>query len=112
MSFRFVFEIAVRPGEDESFIEHWHEGSRAIQEYPGAQGTRLHKKCGEAHSFVAIAEWESWQARQAAMEDIERGESERAQRVKVWGQNEDYGAVAVLGELNEIDASMPADARN
>lgn len=46
------------------------------------------------------------------MEDIEQGESERAQRVNVWGHNEDYGAVAVLGELNEIDAAMPADARN
>lgn len=46
------------------------------------------------------------------MENIEQGESERARRVNVWGQNEDYGAVAVLGELDEIDAVMPADARN
>ncbi len=81
MAFRFVFEIKVRPGEDESFIEHWREGSRPIQEYPGARGTRLYKKRGEEHTYIAIAEWESIEARKAAMSEIHKGESERAKRV-------------------------------
>lgn len=107
MSFRFVFEIKVRPGEDEEFIKNWREGSKPIQEYPGALGTRLHKKRGEDHTYVAIAEWESLEARQAAIEDIERGESDRAKRVREWDRNEDHGEVTVIGNLDEIVTVLP-----
>ncbi len=107
MAFRFVFEIQVRPGEDAKFIEHWREGSKPIQEYPGARGTRLHKKLGENHVYIAIAEWESLEARQAAMSDIKLGESDRAKRVAEWGHNEDFGDVTILGELDEIDQALP-----
>lgn len=107
MSFRFVFEIHVRPGEDAEFIKHWREGSKPIQEYTGACGTRLHKKRGEDHAYIAIAEWASLEARQAAMSDIKLGVSDRAMRVAKWGHNEDFGNVTILGELNEIDQVLP-----
>jgi heme-degrading monooxygenase HmoA len=107
MSFRYVFEIKVRPGEDEAFIEHWREGSKPIQEYDGARGTRLHKKRGDEHTYIAIAEWESREKRQAAMQEIKAGETERAMRVKEWGNNEDFGEVTVLGEIDEIDTVLP-----
>jgi heme-degrading monooxygenase HmoA len=73
------------------FIEHWQEGSKPIQEYPGARGTRLHKKQGEEHVYIAITEWETLGARQAAMADINAGESDRAKRVHEWKNNEDFG---------------------
>ena len=107
MSFRFVFEIKVRPGEDDAFIEQWREGSKPIQEYDGARGTRLHKKRGQEHTYIAIAEWESIEKRAAAMTDIEAGESERAKRVRRWGRNEDYGVVTILGEIDEIVTVLP-----
>lgn len=109
MAFRYVFEIKVRPGEDEAFIEHWREGSKPIQEYPGARGTRLHKKRSEDHTYIAIAEWESLEARKAAMKEIKEEQTERAKRVKAWGNNEDFGEVTILGELDEIDRVLPPD---
>lgn len=107
MSFRFVFEIKVRPGEDAAFIEHWREGSKPIQEYPGARGTRLHKKRGEEHTYIAIAEWESFETRTAAMKEIDEGQTERVRRVKKWGNNEDFGEVTIIGHLDEIDQALP-----
>ena len=107
MSFRYVFQINVRPGEDEAFIEHWREGSKPIQEYDGARGTRLHKKRGQEHVYIAIAEWESLEKRRTAMAEINAGETERAKRVKDWGNNEDFGEVTLLGEIDEIDTVLP-----
>lgn len=107
MSFRFVFEIKVRPGQDETFIEHWCEGSKPIQEYPGARGTRLHKKRDEENTYIAIAEWESLEARRAAIKEINEGVTARAKRVKAWRNNEDFGEVTIVGELDEIDRALP-----
>jgi heme-degrading monooxygenase HmoA len=105
--FRFVFEIKVNPGEDAAFVENWREGSKPIQEYPGARGTRLHKKQGEEHTYIAIAEWESLEARKTAMADIKAGKSDRSRRVHEWGHNEDFGEVTILGNLDEIESVLP-----
>lgn len=107
MAFRFVFEIKVKPGLEEAFIENWREGSMPIQEYEGARGTRLHQKVGESGTYVAIAEWESHEYRQQAMADIRLGESERAKRVHEWKGNEAFGEVVIIGELVEIDSALP-----
>ncbi len=107
MSFRFIFETRVRPGEDEAFIRNWHDFSVPIQKYPGARGTRLHTKRGEEHVYIAIAEWNSREAREAAMADIRKNESDLAQQANAGRQNEDYGEVTVLAEVDEIDIVMP-----
>lgn len=108
MAFRFVFEIKVKPGLEEAFVENWREGSMPIQEYEGAGGTRLHQKIGESGKYVAIAEWESHEHRQQAMADIRLGESDRAKRVHEWKANEAFGEVTIVGELIEIDSSLPS----
>ena len=41
------------------------------------------------------------------MEDIEKGESERAKRVHEWGHNEDFGEVIVIGKLDEFVSVLP-----
>ena len=107
LAFRFVFEVAVRAGEEERFIQHWKNCSKHIQEYPGARGTRLHKKHGVGSTYVAIAEWDSKESRVAAMDDIRKGESERAKRIQACGNNEDYGDVTVLADLDEIARVLP-----
>jgi quinol monooxygenase YgiN len=109
MAFRFIFEIKVREGLEDAFIENWREGSMPIQEYEGAHGTRLHKKIGEEATFVAVAEWESQEHRKRAMADIKLGESERAKRVHAWKENEAFGDVTIIGQCIEIDSALPPD---
>lgn len=107
MPFRFVFEVKVRPSEDEAFIINWRELSIVIQEYPGARGTRLHKKHGEESTYIAIAEWESAEARQAAMSDIEQGQSDQAKRIARLRKNEDFGKMIHIADLDEIEEVLP-----
>lgn len=108
MSFKFIFQVKVKDNQDEEFIKHWHNGSIPIQELPGALGTRLHKVQGEDHTYIAIAEWESLEARKAAMKEIYDGsDQERSARVKEWGDNEDFGEVTILGEVDEISTVLP-----
>ena len=108
MSFKYIFEVKVKDGKDEEFILHWHNGSIPIQESPGALGTRLHKKRGKDHTYIAIAEWESIEARKAAMQAIYGGDdNDRSRRVKEWGSNEDFGEVTILGEVDEISIVLP-----
>lgn len=107
MSFKFLFEVNVANGQDEEFIEHWTKGSIPIQELPGAMGTRLHKKRGEEHAYIAIAEWESYEARQAAMQAINGLDAERTERVHQWRDNEAFGTVTIIGEIDEISIVLP-----
>ena len=56
----FIFEIKMKPGfPPERYAEGWIEASTIIQQAPGAQGTRLHRKIGEPDVLLAIATWES-----------------------------------------------------
>jgi quinol monooxygenase YgiN len=103
MSYKYIFQVDVRPGEDQAFIQSWHNGSIPIQQSPGALGTRLHKKRGEEHVYIAIAEWESREARQAAMEKLHTPGDTLGDEMRRWGRNEDFGKVTVLAEVDEID---------
>lgn len=108
MSFKFIFQVNVADNKDEEFITHWHNGSIPIQEMPGAMGTRLHKKQGEDHAYIAIAEWESKEARTAAMHILNEGiDKERSERMKQWHDNDYFGTVTVLGEVDEISIVLP-----
>jgi quinol monooxygenase YgiN len=103
MSYKYIFQVEVRPGEDRAFIQSWHNGSIPIQQSPGALGTRLHKKRGEEHVYIAIAEWESREARQAAMEKLHTPGDTLGDEMRRWGRNEDFGTVRLLAEVDEID---------
>jgi quinol monooxygenase YgiN len=64
---KFVFEIRIRPGfEAEQYAESWVRASELIQRYPGARGTRLHRKIGDPGTLLAIAEWDSKADRDAS----------------------------------------------
>jgi heme-degrading monooxygenase HmoA len=74
----FVFEVRMRPGATaEQYAEAWVRASEIIQRAPGARGTRLHRKIGEPGVLLAIASWESKQARDAA----ERERDPRVQEI-------------------------------
>jgi hypothetical protein len=53
---KFIFEVRIKPGHTEAeYVKAWQKGSTIIQEQPGAQGTRLHRKVGEQGVLLAIA---------------------------------------------------------
>ena len=63
----FLFEVTATPGyRNEQYAEAWVRASELIQQAPGAQGTRLHRKIGDEHTALAIATLESKAARDAS----------------------------------------------
>ena len=63
----YLFEVTAKPGYTiEQYAEAWMRASELIQQAPGAQGTRLHRKIGDERTALAIATWESKAARDAS----------------------------------------------
>jgi len=66
---QYIFEVQLKPGyRAEQYAEAWVRASRLLQHSPGAQGTRLHRKIGDPSRLLAIATWESKEARDAMEE--------------------------------------------
>jgi heme-degrading monooxygenase HmoA len=54
----YIFEVTAKPGHQiEQYAEAWERASQLIQQAPGAQGTRLHRKIGDERTALAIATW-------------------------------------------------------
>jgi heme-degrading monooxygenase HmoA len=63
---KFLFEVRIKPGyRAEQYADAWVRASELIQRYPGARGTRLHRKIGDPDVLIAIAEWDSKAQRDA-----------------------------------------------
>ena len=63
----YLFEVTAKPGYTiEQYAEAWVRASELIQQAPGAQGTRLHRKIGDERTALAIATGESKAARDAS----------------------------------------------
>ena len=63
----YLFEVTAKPGYTiGQYAEAWERASQLIQQAPGAQGTRLHRKIGDEHTALAIATWENKAARDAS----------------------------------------------
>ena len=62
----YIFEVHLKPGYSaEEYADGWIRASRIIQQFPGAQGTRLHRKIDDPNVLLAIATWESKAVRDA-----------------------------------------------
>lgn len=108
MPHRYVFRVDFEDDHRrDQFIEHWKEGSALIQTLPGSRGTRLHSMQGST-SVMAIAEWDSKDLRDAAMNHLQAGESDVSIRWLAMPRNEDFGEVTLLGEIDEIGFVLPA----
>lgn len=92
----FVFEVHIRPGYDaERYARAWVEASEIIQQAAGARGTRLHRKHGDENVLLAIASWESKEARDAA-------ESTRDPRVRaIIGAQAEHVDIRVVGAFDD-----------
>jgi len=62
----FIFEVHIKPGYSaEQYADAWLRASRIIQRFPGARGTRLHRRIGDPNVLLAVATWESKTVRDA-----------------------------------------------
>ena len=92
----FIFEVHVKPGfKPEQYAEAWVRASEIIQQAPGAQGTRLHRKIGDPQVLLAIATWETKAKRDA----MEARQSEQVRKI-IEAQSE-FVDVVVIGEFEE-----------
>ncbi|HUP65171.1 MAG TPA: antibiotic biosynthesis monooxygenase [Thermoanaerobaculia bacterium] len=92
---KFLFEVRIRPGyAAENYAEAWIRASEIIQRWPGARGTRLHRKIGEPNVLLAIAEWDSKAERDA----IQESDSEVDAIIRSAAKTCD---ITILGEFEE-----------
>lgn len=67
---RYVFQWRPKAGQEKDFIAAWQKGSDVIQTYPGARGTKLMRSLDDPSVTYGMAEWDSVEARDAAMAEI------------------------------------------
>jgi heme-degrading monooxygenase HmoA len=93
---KFIFEVRIKPGHTaEQYADAWVRVSRILQQAPGARGTRLHRKIGDAHTLLAIASWDSKTSRDAM-------EGRRDPRVAaLLAEAAEHCDIRVLGEFDE-----------
>src|SRR5690349_15130924 len=76
---KFIFEVTLKPGKTvEQYAEAWVRASEIIQTAPGARGTQLHRKIGHPNVMLAIASWDSKEARDARDEFLKPDAKMRA----------------------------------
>lgn len=103
---KFIFLVKIKEGcSAEDYIEAWKKGSEIIQKSEGARGTALYKKVDDSGSFIAIAEWESEEARKKAMQKLDEAGLEVQQ---VRHKHKDYGDMEALGYFEEVSRMEPA----
>lgn len=63
---KYIFEVRIKEGHTaEEYADAWVRASEIIQQAPGARGTELHRKVGDPNVLIAIASWDSKEARDA-----------------------------------------------
>lgn len=100
---KFVFEVRVLPGSTvENYADVWLEASHIMQQAPGARGTYLHRKIGHPDTVLAIAHWESKDARDGMDAHIDA----EAARALIAGFS-DRCEVRLIGEFEEPEWAVP-----
>jgi heme-degrading monooxygenase HmoA len=70
--YRVIFKHKLKEGQKEAYIAQWQKGSAIIQQQEGALGTRLFRKAEEPGFLYAMADWESKETRNKAIENIKQ----------------------------------------
>lgn len=95
---KYIFEVLINPDYSaEQYARAWVEASRLIQQAPGARGTYLHRDLNDDRRLLAIAHWESKQAR-----DASHSRQDPAVKAIVQSQAE-HVQIRFLGEFAEPD---------
>ncbi len=92
----FIFEVHIKSGyKAEQYSDAWVRASKIIQQAPGAQGTRLHRKIGDPDVLLAIATWESKVQRDA----MENKQTEQVR--EIIEEQAEFVDVVIIGEFEE-----------
>jgi hypothetical protein len=76
---KFIFQVRLKPGcTVDEYADAWVRASEIIQRAPGARGTQLHRKIGDPNALLAIASWDSKEARDAREEFLKPDGAMRA----------------------------------
>ena len=84
--YRIIFEHHPKEDQESDFIIAWKKGSDIIQSYPGARGTKLFRDVDNPTILYAIAEWESKEARDTIMPQIDK----KLQELGIYNKHEEY----------------------
>lgn len=108
---KYIFEVRIKEGHTvEEYVNAWRKGSAVIQQMEGARGTNLLRKIGEKDTLLAIAEWESKEARDTAMAELEKTDPETQ---KILHAHRKFGEFKKIGAYDETEWSvMPKNMNN
>ena len=84
--YRIIFKWQPKEGQEKQFIDAWQKGSDFIQIHPGARGTKLFRDVDNPKILYAIAEWDSKEARDAVMPEID----EKMKAMGIYNEHEKY----------------------
>lgn len=97
---KFIFQVKLRLGHSANdYIEAWKNSSAIIQPSAGAEGTWLFRKIGQPDTFLAIANWESVEARDAAMKKLSESGAEIQ---SVYKKHNEHGTIHIVGTFEEV----------
>lgn len=95
---KFVFSIRVKPGFTvEEYAANWVIASKVMQNNPGAMGTRLYRDMNDPTRVLAIASWESREARNR--KDDSQSEVVR----KILAEHEEKCEFTFIGEFEDAE---------
>jgi len=98
---KYIFEVKIKQGYTaEEYATAWKRGSEVIQKMPGARGTRLHRKIGDPNTLLAIAEWESKEARDKAMTKLESSDEKTKEIIH---KHRGFGEFVRIGEYEDAE---------
>lgn len=102
---KFIFEVIVKPGFTvEEYAENWVKASEIIQQTPGARGTRLHRDMNNPNRLLAIANWESREARD------QKDDSKSKLVREILAEHYAKCDINVIGEFEEADWEVIPEA--
>ena len=105
---KFIFEVRVKPGFTvEEYATNWVKASEIMQQTQGAKGTRLHRDMNDPNRLLAIASWDSREARN--MKDDSKSEIVK----RILAEHYEKCDITILGEFDEPEWEViPADQIN
>ena|SRR3989338_6077500 len=102
MKYIFLIKVKSRYSVND-YVTAWKQGSKIIQKMPGARGTRLYHKFGSPRTLLAIAEWDSKEARNKAMTKLKNSD----EKIKeILHKHRKYARFIKIGEFDETNWKM------
>ena len=100
----YIFEVRVKPGYTaEQYARAWVEASRIIQRSPGALGTRLHRSLEDDSRLIAIASWDSKDARDASANLVDD------EVLEIIRSQSPFVDIRVIGEFDDPEWAVDPD---